>query len=73
MPLFFLLSGFSLTLGYGRTKYRRATLCCGPCAATEGAGCCSCRKKQRQGSDDLRTPGRIFLELFQTKLHKWVE
>ena len=22
MPLFFLLSGFSLTLGYGRTKYK---------------------------------------------------
>ena len=34
MPLFFLLSGFSCTLGYGRKMYMRATGCCGPCKTT---------------------------------------
>lgn len=52
MPLFFLLSGFSLTLGYGRTKYKRTTLCCGPCAATEEAtGCCACTRRRKSDSD----------------------
>lgn len=33
LPLFFLLSGFCLTLGYGKKKYDSAPLCFGPCAA----------------------------------------
>ena len=49
MPLFFSLSGFGLTLGYGRAKYKRTTLCCGPCAATEESeGCCACSRRRRQ-------------------------
>ena len=29
MPLFFLLSGFCLTLGYGKKKYTKSISCCG--------------------------------------------
>ena len=31
MPLFFLLSGFCMTLGYGKKNYTASTICCGPC------------------------------------------
>ena len=41
MPLFFLLSGFCMTLGYGKTKYDGYEVCCGPCA-TVSHGCCCC-------------------------------
>ena len=45
MPVFFLLSGFCLTLGYGKKKYTRSTLCCGSCQTTSGCDCRPCRKQ----------------------------
>ena len=45
MPVFFLLSGFCLTLGYGKKKYARSTLCCGSCQTTSGCDCRPCRKQ----------------------------
>ena len=44
MPLFFLLSGFSCTLGYGRKRYMRATECCGPCKTTG----CQCENAEEE-------------------------
>ena len=43
MPLFFLLSGFSCTLGYGKKTYKRTSLCCGPCRTTSGCHCEQCK------------------------------
>ena len=31
MPLFFLLSGFCMTLGYGKKKFSHSSIGCGPC------------------------------------------
>ena len=43
MPLFFLLSGFCMTLGYGKKKFTCSTICCGPCKTTLNCCvCCSC-------------------------------
>ena len=52
MPVFFLLSGFCLTLGYGKKKYTRSTLCCGSCQTTSGCDCRPCRK-QPDSSDEI--------------------
>ena len=43
MPLFFLLSGFCCTLGYGQKQYKRTTQCCGPCRTTSGCHCEQCK------------------------------
>ena len=44
MPLFFLLSGFSMTLGYGKKKFTCSTICCGPCKTTLNCCiCCTCK------------------------------
>ena len=43
MPLFFLLSGFSCTVGYGQKQYQRTSLCCGPCRTTSGCHCEQCK------------------------------
>ena len=48
MPLFFLLSGFSCTLGYGRKKYKRVTQCCGPCGTTTGCQCEKCKSADEE-------------------------
>ena len=48
MPLFFLLSGFSCTLGYGRKKYKRATQCCGPCGTVTGCQCENCKSTEEE-------------------------
>ncbi len=50
MPLFFLLSGFCLTLAYGRKQYAGFDTCCGPCSVVDTLShrffCCgSCQKK----------------------------
>ncbi len=50
MPLFFLLSGFCLTLAYGRKQYAGFDTCCGPCRVVDTLShrffCCgSCQKK----------------------------
>ena len=45
MPLFFLLSGFCLTLGYGRKKYTQSTVCCGPYQTT-CVCCCTSQDEQ---------------------------
>ena len=50
MPLFFLLSGFCLTLGYGGTRYTRSTVCCGSLACTDACNCCRRRHDNDQGS-----------------------
>ena len=34
MPLFFLLSGFCMTLGYGKKKFTESSIGCGPCKTT---------------------------------------
>ena len=54
MPLFFLLSGFSCTLGYGRKKYKRATECCGPCKTTSGCQCENCKNAEEEIFDSWR-------------------
>ena len=54
MPLFFLLSGFSCTLGYGRKKYKRATECCGPCKTTTGCQCENCKNAEEEIFDSWR-------------------
>ena len=38
MPLFFLLSGFSLTLAYGKTLWNGSTRCCLGCKTTTSDG-----------------------------------
>ena len=38
MPLFFLLSGFSLTLAYGKTLWSGSTRCCLGCKTTSSDG-----------------------------------
>ena len=49
MPLFFLLSGFCMTLGYGKKKYTSSTLCCGNCTCITGCDCKPCRKSSEEG------------------------
>ncbi len=53
MPLFFMLSGYCLTLGYGRKKYSGLTACCGPCKRVDQASswikCGPCLKRVDQG------------------------
>ena len=39
MPLFFLLSGFCMTLGYGKTQYDGYEVCCGSCTQVNRGGC----------------------------------
>ena len=46
MPLFFLLSGFSLALGYGKKKYAGYSVCCGACQCVDRIDCRGCRQKQ---------------------------
>ena len=46
MPLFFLLSGFSLALGYGKKKYVGYSVCCGACQCVDRIDCRGCRQKQ---------------------------
>ena len=41
MPLFFLLSGFCMTLGYGKTQYDGYEVFCGSCTKVS-RGCCGC-------------------------------
>ena len=38
MPLFFLLSGLSLTLAYGKTKWNGSTRCCFGCRTNSNDG-----------------------------------
>ncbi len=40
MPLFFVLSGFCLTLGYGKKNYSGCTISCVPCKLKSGSECC---------------------------------
>ena len=40
MPLFFLLSGFCLTLGYGKKSYSGCAIFCVPCKLKSGCSCC---------------------------------
>ena len=47
MPLFFLLSGFCLTLGYGKKSYNRAPCCCGPCTCYS-----SCERNNQSHSEN---------------------
>ena len=47
MPLFFLLSGFSLALSYGKKTYAGySTCCCGPFQCMDPINCRGCRKAQ---------------------------
>ena len=43
MPIFFLLSGFCLTLAYGQKKYAGFTVCCGFCESVHGCACKPCK------------------------------
>ena len=45
MPLFFLLSGFCMTLGYGQKNYTGSTICCGPCKMASGCDCLPCKRQ----------------------------
>ncbi len=49
MPLFFMLSGYCLTLGYGKKIYAGLTACCGRCQRVDKASswikCGPCLKK----------------------------
>ncbi len=61
MPLFFLLSGFCLTLNYGRKQYDGFDFCCGPCQVVDTLShkiiCCgSCIEK----SEDEEQPSSVF-------------
>ena len=51
MPLFFLLSGFCLTLAYGKKKYIKSTVCCGPCSTTTGCNCPQCSSSEEEVFD----------------------
>ena len=63
MPLFFLLSGFCLTLGYGRTKYTRSTVCCGRLACTDACNCCRPNRDSDQESVVFDTHKFLFNRL----------
>ena len=49
MPLFFLLSGFCMTLGYGKKKFTCSTICCGPCKTNLNC----CKNKNEDGKDEV--------------------
>ena len=65
MPLFFLLSGFSMTLGYGKKKFTCSTICCEPCKTTLNCCicctckinccclCCCCKNKNEEGQEEV--------------------
>jgi peptidoglycan/LPS O-acetylase OafA/YrhL len=44
MPLFFILSGFCLTLAYGKKKFNSSTMCCGLCRGINRGGCGPCQR-----------------------------
>ena len=48
MPLFFLLSGFCLTIGYGRKQYTSSSRCCGPCSKSTKSCCFSSQDKEEE-------------------------
>ena len=60
MPLFFLLSGFCLTLGYGRTKYTRSAICCGRLACTDACNCCRPMRRDGAATDQQQSNGSVF-------------
>merc|ERR1712226_32197 len=62
MPLFFLLSGFCLTLGYGRSRYTRASVCCGKLRCIDACNCCRPIKDQQEASI-FDTPKFLFNRL----------
>ncbi len=70
MPLFFMLSGYCLTLGYGRKKYSGLTACCGSCKRVDQASswikCGPCLKRV-----DLEQDSSNALPVFDTWKFYW--
>ena len=53
MPLFFLLSGFSLALGYGKKVYAGYTVCCRPAECIDRNDCRGCRKRKPENEEEV--------------------
>jgi peptidoglycan/LPS O-acetylase OafA/YrhL len=60
MPLFFLLSGFCLTLGYGKSFYSSTTLCCCCCLATTKCDCRPCKKVPSENDPEVFDSWKFF-------------